>query len=370
MKIQSTKQGFTLVELLVVIAIIGILIGMLLPAVQQVRESARRTTCLNNMKQIGLAAVNFQSSKQRFPTGGGNFSANTVDQDGFAFPAIESGSWAFQILPQLEQENLFNKRATVGYFGAADSVMRTNVAAFVCASRGQRTYSGVGPGSVGGTVTVFGGDYASVCAPSSALIGTTLLTGNSTAANTAGEIDPRISGDDTATRTAEATGFWTGVISKAFASNYAGTNPTPIRLPKVDSSAISDGLSNTILFAEKAVSSQVYDVGNVAADAWSGISETNPNDTTAVAGNGLGQFGVGAFNTFRSAALPVGDREIEGSRGQSTLGYQRLGSAHPGDFNVVLADGSTHSFETKLDVNLLINLANIADGNVISIEDL
>ena len=64
------------------------------------------------MKQIGLAAINFQSSKQRFPTGGGNFTANTADPNGFTFPQIESGSWAFQILPQLEQENLFNDRAT------------------------------------------------------------------------------------------------------------------------------------------------------------------------------------------------------------------------------------------------------------------
>ena len=369
MKYQTTKKGFTLVELLVVIAIIGILIGMLLPAVQQVRESARRTTCLNNMKQIGLAAINFQSAKQRFPTGGGNFTANTADQDGFTFPQIESGSWAFQILPQLEQENLFNQRATDGYFGV-NGVTRANVAAFVCSSRGVRTYDGISPGTGGGALTVFGGDYASVAAPSSALIGTTLLTGSATAANTVGEVDPTISENDTTTRNAEVNGFWTGVISKAFASNYAATNPSVARLPKVDSSAISDGLSNSMMFAEKAVSTTTYSSPmTIAADSWSGIG-SNLNMPAVIAGNGLGQFGVGAYNTFRCAALPVGDRENEGSRSHDTLGYQRLGSAHPGDFNVVFADGSTHSFETKLNVDLLINLGNIADGNTVSIEDL
>lgn len=102
----ARQRGFTLVELLVVIAIIGILIGMLLPAVQQVREAARRITCGNNLRQMGLATLNYESAHQAFPPSwkpprGFSFSGSGVTADGWSAQA--------QILPFLEQANLSSK---------------------------------------------------------------------------------------------------------------------------------------------------------------------------------------------------------------------------------------------------------------------
>ncbi|MCH2180102.1 MAG: DUF1559 domain-containing protein [Mariniblastus sp.] len=94
----QVKRGFTLVELLVVIAIIGILIGMLLPAVQQVREAARRTTCANNLRQVGLAVHNFESARGHMPAGAY-----------FAYGTVNYGSIMVQLLPYLEQNNLFEQ---------------------------------------------------------------------------------------------------------------------------------------------------------------------------------------------------------------------------------------------------------------------
>ncbi|MEM9944276.1 MAG: DUF1559 domain-containing protein, partial [Planctomycetota bacterium] len=97
---RSRRRGFTLVELLVVIAIIGILVGMLLPAVQMVREAARRSSCSNNMRQISLATLNYETSLQKFPPGW-EIDASSVAGD----PLVINGLLTV-ILPYLEQSNL------------------------------------------------------------------------------------------------------------------------------------------------------------------------------------------------------------------------------------------------------------------------
>lgn len=95
-----SRKGFTLVELLVVIAIIGILIGMLLPAVQQVREAARRSLCMNNIRQIALAAHNYESAHQELPFG--------VDLAGLPNTTTEElFGWQYYLLPFMEQNNAY-----------------------------------------------------------------------------------------------------------------------------------------------------------------------------------------------------------------------------------------------------------------------
>jgi prepilin-type N-terminal cleavage/methylation domain-containing protein/prepilin-type processing-associated H-X9-DG protein len=111
---KNPNRGFTLVELLVVIAIIGILVGLLLPAVQQVREAARRVSCQNNLRQLGLALHNYQSALSKFPPGYAYMSgADYAAQTGYPVaPGYDDANylgqaWGAFVLPYIEQNNLY-----------------------------------------------------------------------------------------------------------------------------------------------------------------------------------------------------------------------------------------------------------------------
>ena len=116
--LRKRMRGFTLIELLVVIAIIAVLIALLLPAVQQAREAARRTQCKNNLKQIGLALHNYESTFARLPPG--NFGGmGGCNDDGLA--------WSFVILPYIDQGNLYNQ---IDAYLSATDITHTTCATF------------------------------------------------------------------------------------------------------------------------------------------------------------------------------------------------------------------------------------------------
>ena len=122
--LRQDRFGFTLIELLVVIAIIAILIGLLLPAVQKVREAAARSQCLNNLKQVGLALHNYENSNRRFPPGG------TYRRD------VSSASWSVQarLLPYVEQDNLYKQINFNAHYKTQPFVTQFRVPIYVCPS--------------------------------------------------------------------------------------------------------------------------------------------------------------------------------------------------------------------------------------------
>ena len=150
------RSGFTLIELLVVIAIIGILIGMLLPAVQKVREAAARIQCANNLKQIALAFHNHHDALQYFPAGGLDwwYAPNYVNGEP-AVGAQQQAGWGFQILPYLEGGNAWKGGGASNDFDRARIAVGAVNKVFFCPSRrGPQTTVFTDPSYMNGQPTV------------------------------------------------------------------------------------------------------------------------------------------------------------------------------------------------------------------------
>lgn len=341
------SQAFTLVELLVVIAIIGVLVALLLPAVQAAREASRRSQCLNNLRQVGLGCQNFQSASRAFPTAGG-----AVEQ--FLNPAelskpaygYEGASWMYQILPFIEQQSLYNLRRGDG--GANSGFVETGLAemqvsVFNCPSRSRRT-------AVIGVDAYALGDYAGVMANWN---------------------DPGWAGFAWQTsvppKTNEETVVWTGILVKGGQVNKSSTPPQIWKFPKVDFKAIEDGSSNTMMVAEKAVASQYWTIPSSAPwPYWEMYGYYTGADWPHM--RLFGALKAGGPNP--SGEVPL--RDDSATRGAAAVPTAEFGfgSAHAGVLCSVWGDGSTRAISMAADLTVLDQLGKRADGSSVSSNDL
>ncbi len=349
---RTRRCAFTLVELLVVIAIIGVLVALLLPAIQSAREAARRSECLNNLKQIGLAALNYQTAVGFFPTAGGPVELFVAPEDqAEASYGFEGASWMYQILPYIEQQNLYDLRQGNGVVaGFVDTgLSETPVPAFNCPSRSGRF------ATIGTDIYALG-DYAGVIGSWNDCSWT--------------QFEYRVTAPpkerDGVT---EEEAVWTGILVKSGQVNNSSNPPQVWEFGRVNFASISDGSSNTILVAEKAVESEFWTVETSSPwPYWEVYGYYTGADWAIMRMTGA-RYG-GDCDFFREVVVYDDDQVrthlAPGARSQE-FGF---GSAHPGVFTAAFGDGSCRIISNDAELLLLDQLGRRADGTVASSQDL
>ena len=308
-----TRIGFTLIELLVVIAIIAILIGLLLPAVQKVREAASRMTCSNNMKQIALACHNFESANSKLPYGRHLTTAgqtNWTGPLGQLLPYIEQNNIYNQIDPSLWDLNIPVPPATTpdwvnAFFPNTYAASRNRIKTYECPADDPYSLQIASTAGVYARVRVAGGITLTFYT-SSSLQAAGGLFGATNYVPVCGTV-----GSWTGTTSAGTTGAYYGAHEGTFVDNKRNTLST-----------ISDGTSNTIFFAEY--------VGATTGPGWGGSRIRY-----------MSWMGAGGFPTYWSA-LSEGD---SGFAANSRFG---IGSRHSGSvINIAMGDGSVRGYKLR-----------------------
>lgn len=316
--------GFTLVELLVVIAIIGILVALLLPAVQAAREAARRSQCINNLKQLGLASLNFESTNGHYPTYGlalNGYGAGVAGPNGepnvTSKAKIENLSWTYQILPFIEETSLQDLRAQTGMVG---ELLEKPVAALTCPTRGTRIIiNNVGD-------VAFYGDYASFAMDH---YFANRIRSSSDADVTVPLIDPVRGSDSQADDIGKQ--ISRGVIGRGGYLRASQSADKLVRYTKVTQAKVIDGTSKTMMFGEKAIPAFLY---------------TSPENPTEVAGTYAGGFST--VRLGRGGPYPDSIQEFDPNYKKFSHN-QSFGSAHTGFFNSVYSDGSVRSINFDIE---------------------
>ena len=354
--VKPRRAAFTLVELLVVIAIIGILLALLLPAVQAAREAARRSQCANHLKQIGLAANNFESTNKAI------------------VPSYLSGlghaTWLVMLMPYLEQTVLYqDSNLNIQYYSLPPQVREQQISIYYCPSRRappQLSISGDRRGTAGdppgahlpGALT----DY-SMCAGDGSIypiFGAEIcLKGKKTFSVCFNETTgySRTTHDFTVPTT--RSGILTGNPDDGTA-RYTGWKI----FRKV--AHITDGLSNTLMVGEKHL--QPNEIGHALLGDGSYMLDDHPTRSVRLAGPGWPQQDLASqgipIDPYPNA-FPIASSPEYKFPTNEMIGI--FGSAHLGGVTqFVFADGSVHQITPEIDILVLGNLANIQDGQVIS----
>lgn len=309
-------KGFTLVELLVVIAIIGVLVGLLLPAVQAARESARRMQCNNHLKQVGLAMHNFHDTFNVLPGGARDGRAPDPLTVCCRASNVHGWSWKYHILPYMEGTNLWDLGQNPSHGTAENDVARVGVPGYHCPSR--RGVQAYGSG-------FYRADY---CA-------------NGGQRGTAGTREPGSVGE---------TGF------------IAQTDYLKRRLADV-----KDGLSNTLMVGEKALHDDRHGSDGGDNERWnnSGWDEDCIRWGAAVNADGL-EYGLVPLPDKQA---PTNTRSVVDIGGRSWGNWHPYwGAAHPGGANFVLGDGAVRTVTYTIDQVIMRRLSLINDGEPIGDE--
>jgi prepilin-type N-terminal cleavage/methylation domain-containing protein/prepilin-type processing-associated H-X9-DG protein len=322
---RTESSGFTLVELLVVITIIGILIALLLPAVQAAREAARRMQCTNNLKQIGLAALNHEQAMGFFPTGGWGY--NWVGDPDRGFDRKQPGNWAYNILPYIEQTQI--RAIGAGETNAATkkqllvTMVATPLTMMNCPSRRAAQV------------------YPWVVNPAVALVNVNNPVGGVARLDYAGSCSEYLApgGGPTSWTAADSSSYaWYDKVSCNSTFCNGVFHPRSI----ITMADIKDGTSNTFLFGEKYLCPDTYHAE---------IEDSGDNQAM-----------MSGFKTDNARATSAG-APLQDTPGN--FAYIIFGSPHPGSLNFVLCDGSARSINYDIDLTAYQYLGNRRDDKVI-----
>ncbi|TWU27447.1 DUF1559 family PulG-like putative transporter [Bythopirellula polymerisocia] len=400
---KASPPGFTLVELLVVIAIIGVLVALLLPAIQAAREAARRSSCTNNLKQIALSCSNFESANTFFPPGGptcvdiqSSFPGGQANKSSFIVAGTQKGcecygpDWAVQLLGYIEQGSLANlaSRALKTFpedlqeanpmdnwdakrgdeFGLGGKNNQT----FLCPSAGSDTSlvynddddgtSGTSLGNLvkGNYVACFGGGYMMHAVP---------LESNDAAALAGAPV-----------RRENGTGRLVSAPPEYLAGSFSMVRiqkfPAGARLGRGTKPAqISDGLSNTVLLSEVLTwdgSSPtktgdegsgnddwrgVWMIPSAGAGAFMGYQTPNSKEPDIIPA-----CGTGIRETAEWSDMPCEERSAESSGGNN---YAAARSRHSQGVNAAMADASVRFVENEIDGVVWQAMCTRAGGEVV-----